>query len=106
MNKLGFHLIGKPNEDFESCSDCIHAEDSEEICILRKCVHAIKYLYDCYEKVGHKTGKWEWVQHDSNPELGNWNCSECGFIPASFNLAKKHLNYCPNCGARMVGEEE
>ena len=54
MNRLGFHLIGKPNDDFESCSDCIHAEDSEEICILRKCVHAIKYLYDCYEKKGTK----------------------------------------------------
>ena len=59
-----------------------------------------------------KTGKWEWVQlfpsvpYDSNSELGNWHCSECGFIPASFNLAKKHLNYCPNCGARMVGDEE
>ena len=53
-----------------------------------------------------KTGKWEWVQYDSNHEIGDWHCSECGFMPASFNLAKKHLNYCPNCGARMVGEEE
>ena len=59
-----------------------------------------------------KTGKWEWVQlfpsvpYDSNSELGNWHCSECGFIPASFNLAKKHLNYCPNCGSDMRGEEE
>ena len=50
MTKLGFQLIGKPNEDFESCLDCVHADDSEEICTLRKCVHAIKYLYDCFEK--------------------------------------------------------
>ena len=50
MNRLGFHLIGKPNEDFESCLDCVHADDSEEICTLRKCVHAIRYLYDCFEK--------------------------------------------------------
>ena len=54
-----------------------------------------------------KTGKWEWVQlfpsvpYDSNTELGNWHCSECGFMPSSFNLAKKHLNYCPSCGSRM-----
>lgn len=64
MTKLGFHLIDKPNEDFESCSECVHANDSEEICTMRKCVHAIKYLYDCYEKAERKdvpdtnVGKW------------------------------------------------
>ena len=53
-----------------------------------------------------KTGKWEWVQYDSISELGDWYCSKCGFMPAAFNLAKKHLNYCPNCGSDMRGEEE
>ena len=53
-----------------------------------------------------RTGEWIWVQYDSNPELGNFHCSECNFIPACFNLARKHLNYCPNCGCRMKGEEE
>ena len=36
------------SDSFESCCDCIHYEDSEEICILRKCFHAIDYLKDCY----------------------------------------------------------
>ena len=49
MKQIAFTLINEPN-DFESCLDCVHADDSEEICTLRKCVHAIKYLYDCYEE--------------------------------------------------------
>lgn len=54
--------------------------------------------------VKERTGEWIWVQYDANPEIGNFHCSECNFIPACFNLAKRHLNYCPNCGARMKGE--
>ena len=53
-----------------------------------------------------KTGHWEWGQYDSNPEIGNFHCSECNFMPASFNWASKHLNYCPNCGAKMEGTTE
>ena len=49
-----------------------------------------------------KTGKWIWIAVDSNSELGNWYCSECDFMPAAYNLAKKHLIYCPNCGSRMM----
>lgn len=51
-------------------------------------------------------GRWSWVQYDSISELGDWYCSECRFMPSAFNLAKKHLNYCPNCGADMRGEED
>lgn len=51
MNQIAFTLINKPKKyNYESCLDCIHVDDSVEICTLRKCVHAIKYLYDCYEK--------------------------------------------------------
>ena len=49
-------------------------------------------------------GEWEWVQYDANPEIGNFHCSECRFIPAAFNMAAQHLNYCPECGARMDGD--
>ncbi len=53
-----------------------------------------------------KMGHWEWVQYDSNSAIGNFHCSECNFIPASFNWASKHLNYCPNCGAKMLEVDE
>ena len=45
-----------------------------------------------------RTGHWEWVQYESNPNIGNFHCSECRFIPLKIS------NYCPNCGARMVGD--
>ena len=48
-----------------------------------------------------RTGHWEWVQYDGNPEIGNFHCSECRYIPASFNMSAQKLNYCPKCGAKM-----
>ena len=40
--------IEESNPSFESCSDCIHSDDSEEICILRRCIHAVAQLNECY----------------------------------------------------------
>ena len=65
-----------------------------------------KVMVKGIEYFPQKTGEWVWVQYDSISELGDWYCSECRFMPSAFNLAKKHLNYCPNCGASMRGEEE
>ena len=47
-------------------------------------------------------GKWEYVQYDGNPKIGNWHCSECRFIPRS-EMQKniKECDFCPNCGCDM-----
>ena len=42
-------INGQPEQDIEHCATCIHAADSEDICILRKCKYAIGELIDCYE---------------------------------------------------------
>ena len=53
----------KTNEDFKSCIDCIHSDDSVEICKLRECVHAVE-VKECYEPkmklngTPLKTGHW------------------------------------------------
>ena len=39
----------EPEESFEKCSDCIHADDSEDMCILRRCKHAIAETVECFE---------------------------------------------------------
>ena len=56
-----------------------------------------------------KVGQWEWVQYDGNPNIGNWHCSECRLIvdvPWKKRWSKKpEYNYCPNCGAKMGGEQ-
>ena len=36
------------SDSFESCLGCIHLDDSEEMCVLRKCYRAIYALKDCY----------------------------------------------------------
>lgn len=40
-------------------------------------------------------GKWEFVQYDANPNIGNWHCTNCR------RGAKPHTDFCPHCGARM-----
>lgn len=56
-----------------------------------------------------KTGHWEWVRYDSNPNIGNWHCSECNMIVCGAITAANPVyayNYCPNCGAKMVEPQE
>ena len=38
------------DKTFESCSDCIHFDDDDSLCILRNCIHAIAELKECYTK--------------------------------------------------------
>lgn len=81
-------------------------EWEELLVICDNCGHAIHVTKEDAHTIEpeRKKGKWIWVQYDANPEIGNWHCSECRFMPSAFNLAKKHLNYCPNCGAKMMEE--
>ena len=75
------------------------AEDGE---IYVAKIHAEINIY-LLPSAERKRGEWEWVQYDANNEIGDYHCSECRFIPASWNLRAEHLNYCPNCGAEMRG---
>ena len=55
-----------------------------------------------------KTGCWERVKYDSNPNIGNWHCSECNRIVCGAITAVNPVyayKYCPNCGAKMEGGE-
>ena len=40
--------IEEANPSFESCDNCIYSDDSEEMCILRRCIHAVFLLKECY----------------------------------------------------------
>lgn len=58
-----------------------------------------------------KTGHWEWVQYDSNPNIGNWHCSECRCVVVECVDKKPEggiplYKYCPQCGCRIVESEE
>lgn len=58
-----------------------------------------------------KTGRWEYALYDNNPQLGNWNCSECGYIVVGCVVENEKdsiplYKYCPQCGAKMVDPQE
>ena len=56
-----------------------------------------------------KVGRWEWNQYDSNPNIGNWHCSECRTIiphmPENTDNTPIY-KWCPMCGSRMMQEVE
>ena len=61
--------------------------------------------------VERKTGKWKgynteephkWLRNDGTPIF--LVCSEC--CGTVMNNGSAHWNYCPNCGAKMEGQDE
>lgn len=86
----------EPEEPFDGCSDCIHSDDSLDICVLRRCKHADKPV-ECYEPKQPERMRGKWIlQDDKDKKLFGWYfCSECGFVIG------RHINFCSNCGADM-----
>ena len=52
-----------------------------------------------------KLGKWEYVQYDGNPKIGNWHCSECRLIVNFGFEGTPYYHYCPGCGVKMEVDE-
>ena len=50
-----------------------------------------------------KTGKWEYVQYDGNPKIGNWHCSNCRLIVNLGFEGAPYYHYCPSCGSYNGG---
>lgn len=50
-------------------------------------------------------GHWTFTQYDEmNPKIGNWHCSNCGYIV--LGKKERQYNYCPYCGADMREKQE
>lgn len=95
--------------NLSTAESCTITESSTGDCISRQAVLEIAKNYGAVmtqievEKLSsvqpeRKKGRWEWVQYDADPNIGNYHCSECRFIPAIFS---NHLKFCPYCGAKM-----
>ena len=66
--------------------------------------HCLSWAIKALKQEPVKTGKWietkEWGGR-------NFCCSECRFcFIVDTYMLKPMWNYCPNCGAKMEGEEE
>lgn len=88
------------NQKQQPCEDAISRKDM--LAVLSQS-HSLTQAWDGFEKLPpvtpkEKTGHWEYVQYDGNPNIGNLHCSECN------RIAGFEYNFCPNCGARMVSE--
>lgn len=100
----------------EPCEDCIRREDAlmaltgqyadSPIELLPKAIKQINALLPVTP--AEKVGRWEWVQYDANPNIGNWHCSECDRIVSgaiAYSNPSNSYKYCPNCGAKMERAE-
>lgn len=83
--------------------------DANEDCLIGK-YKAIELLDELPSvQPEPKTGRWEYVQYDGNPKIGNWHCSECNRLVYGVISARNPVyayNYCPECGAKMESEDE
>ena len=108
-------LSAEPCEDAISIEEAIHCleqlvTDMPQLKLYaQKVADAMRDLHPVYPKP--KTGRWEWVQYDYNPKLGNWHCSECrSIVIVCVDKNEKGgiplYKYCPNCGAKMLEPQE
>ena len=99
--------IEESNPSFESCNKCIYSDDSEETCILRRCIHAVAQLKECYVPkqptidFERKRGKWIYLDKDKrffHPHIVK--CSVCNNTLDMYgvNAGRGDANFCPNCG--------
>lgn len=94
-----WHVNGFPDE-----------EDAVRLLDIVKNGTPLEESEDCVSR--QKVGQWEWEQEHftKNKNWGNWHCSECREIITVCETDWAKINkpiykYCPNCGAKMGGEQ-
>ena len=88
----------------EPCTDAVSRENAV------RCVLSSMFLAEASEKieklpsVTQKSGKWN-EYYTSQKGNDVFNCKECGhtFVVTQ---GKDNMNFCPNCGCRMVESQE
>ena len=66
---------------------------------------AVKMAIDALNEPERKTGKWIIEPYDVENDIWVHRCGECMKV-TMLGSKKSRFNYCPNCGAKMEGEEK
>lgn len=80
------------------------AED-DRINILIRNEH--RQIVDWLKELKAKRPQGEWIEHHKPftwMGFTYWTCSECGYGKNNQNWIQS--NFCPNCGAKMKGEDD
>ncbi len=83
---------------YNDCGDFVRTERLIDNAPTVEQSSVIGEVISFVERDSRPKGKWEFVQYDANPNIGNWHCSKCRYIQFTMDRPK----YCPNCGAQMV----
>jgi len=84
----------------EDCADCQY--DNHGFCSMgSEFVNACEAIFDMPTIDPVKHGRWITTEYNDGSVL--CECSYCGHARSRDGLP---INYCPNCGARMEGEED
>ena len=94
-----------PEQKSRECASCKHSNNGE--CAYTEECHKCMWesQYERQVEPERKKGKWEYIQYDGNPKIGNWHCSNCRLIVNLGFEGAPYYDYCPGCGAKMGVEQ-
>lgn len=94
-----------PEQKSRECASCKHSNNGE--CAYTEECHKCMWesQYERQVEPERKKGKWEYIQYDGSPKIGNWHCSNCRLIVNLGFEGAPYYDYCPECGAKMEVEE-
>ena len=88
------------------CDDnCPYSEKQRDVmcgaCFMGDAIEIVEDL----PSVQPERAKGLWVEIDDYPH-DDWECNKCGGQVYGTNAPYEEYKFCPNCGARMDGEQE
>lgn len=87
-------------------NDLISREAAKNIVSLMVCAPTIKIAaeYEIDDLPGFNAAPTIHAQWIEEPDRHNhWHCSACGFVAG---IVLRFYNYCPNCGAKIGGDND
>ena len=101
---------GEPMDDLISRQDAIEAVQNRHMMLNKEKVLLINDL-EKLPSAEPKRGRWIYCEDSMADCVDGYRCDQCGFfVPWDYKHKGidyiQDYNFCPNCGAKMRGEQE